>query len=81
VSGWNQLGLTGKACLALFKMAKCSSDQWKCTKIPMGKKRMSLDCQHIQKKCIFRMLQRSFLPDAITEQLRTYTRHRLYLTD
>jgi transposase len=51
----------------------------KYTKNPNGKKTDVLDCQHIQKMYSLGMLQSSFLPDPITEQLRTYTRHRLYL--
>jgi transposase len=51
------------------------------TKNPNGKKTDVQDCQHIQMMYSLGMLQSSFLPDAITEQLRTYTRHRLYLID
>ena len=51
------------------------------TKNPNGKKTDVKDCQHIQKMYSLGMLQSSFLPDSMTEQLRTYTRHRLYLID
>jgi transposase len=51
----------------------------KYTKNPNGKKTDVQDCQHIQMMYSLGMLQSSFLPDTITEQLRTYTRHRLYL--
>lgn len=51
------------------------------TKNPSGKKTDVQDCQHIQKLYSLGMLQGSFLPDAVTEQLRTYTRHRLKLID
>ena len=49
------------------------------TKNPSGKKTDVQDCQHIQKLYSLGMLQASFLPDAMTEQLRTYSRHRLNL--
>ena len=51
------------------------------TKNPNGKKTDVQDCQHIQKLYSLGMLQSSFLPDIITEQLRTYTRHRLKLIE
>jgi transposase len=51
------------------------------TKNPNGKKTDVQDCQHIQMMYSLGMLQSSFLPDTTTEQLRTYTRHRLYLID
>jgi len=53
----------------------------KYTKNPTGKKTDVKDCQHIQKLYSLGMLQGSFLPDAATEQLRTYTRHRLTLIE
>ena len=49
------------------------------TKNPNGKKTDVQDCQHIQKLYSFGMLKGSFLPDPMTEQLRTYSRHRLNL--
>lgn len=49
------------------------------TKNPSGKKTDVQDCQHIQKLYSLGMLRASFLPDAMTEQLRTYSRHRLNL--
>ncbi len=49
------------------------------TKNPSGKKTDVQDCQHIQKLYSLGMLQGNFLPDPITEQLRTYSRHRLNL--
>lgn len=51
------------------------------TKNPNGKKTDVQDCQHIQKLYSLGMLQSSFLPDSMTEQLRTYSRHRLHLID
>lgn len=51
------------------------------TKNPNGKKTDVQDCQHIQKLYSLGMLQGSFLPDSMTEQLRTYSRHRLHLID
>lgn len=53
----------------------------KYTKNPNGKKTDIQDCQHIQKLYSLGMLSTSFLPDSMTEQLRTYTRHRLYLLE
>jgi len=53
----------------------------KYTKNPNGKKTDVQDCQHIQKLYSLGMIESSFLPDSITEQLRTYTRHRLHLID
>lgn len=49
------------------------------TKNPSGKKTDVQDCQHIQKLYSLGMLKGSFLPDSMTEQLRTYSRHRLNL--
>jgi transposase len=40
-----------------------------------------IDCQWIQKLHTLGLLSGSFLPDAITEQLRTYCRHRLNLVN
>lgn len=53
----------------------------KYTKNPTGKKTDVQDCQHIQKMYSLGMIETSFLPDSLTEELRTYTRHRLYLID
>jgi transposase len=49
------------------------------TKNPNGKKTDVQDCQHIQKLYSLGMLKGSFLPDSMTEQLRTFSRHRLNL--
>ena len=49
------------------------------TKNPSGKKTDVQDCQHIQKLYSLGMLRANFLPDPLTEQLRTYSRHRLNL--
>ncbi|MEO7766583.1 MAG: IS110 family transposase [Ferruginibacter sp.] len=49
------------------------------TKNPNGKKTDVQDCQHIQKLFSLDLLKGSFLPDSMTEQLRTYSRHRLNL--
>jgi transposase len=46
-----------------------------------GKKTDVLDCQWIQKMHTIGLLRGSFLPDDITEQLRTYCRHRNNLLD
>jgi transposase len=49
------------------------------TKNPNGKKTDVQDCQYIQKLYSLGMLRGSFLPDTMTEQLRTYSRHRIDL--
>src|SRR5215207_6510642 len=49
----------------------------KFTKNIKGKKTDVIDCQWIQKLHTLGLLSGSFLPDAVTEQLRTYCRHRL----
>ena len=49
------------------------------TKNPNGKKTDVQDSQNIQKLYSLGMLKGSFLPDSMTEQLRTYSRHRLNL--
>lgn len=49
------------------------------TKNPNGKKTDVQDCQHIQKLYSLGMLKGSFLPDSVTETLRTYSRRRLNL--
>lgn len=51
----------------------------KFTKNIKGKKTDVIDCQWIQKLHTLGLLSGSFLPDAVTEQLRTYCRHRLNL--
>lgn len=48
----------------------------KCTKNIKGKSTDLIDCQWIQKLHTLRFLSGSFLPDSVTEQLRTYCRHR-----
>ena len=53
----------------------------KFTKNIKGKKTDVIDCQWIQKLHTIGLLSSSFLPDALTEQLRTYCRHRLNLVD
>jgi transposase len=53
----------------------------KFTKNIKGKKTDVIDCQWIQKLHTIGLLSSSFLPDAMTEQLRTYCRHRLNLVD
>jgi len=53
----------------------------KFTKNIKGKKTDVIDCQWIQKLHTIGLLSSSFLPDAVTEQLRTYCRHRLNLID
>jgi len=53
----------------------------KFTKNIKGRKTDVIDCQWIQKLHTLGLLSGSFLPDAITEQLRTYCRHRLNLVD
>lgn len=53
----------------------------KFTKNIQGKKTDVQDCQWIQKLHSIGLLTGSFLPDAATEQLRTYCRHRSNLID
>ena len=53
----------------------------KFTKNIKGKKTDVIDCQWIQKLHTIGLLSSSFLPDEMTEQLRTYCRHRLNLVD
>ena len=53
----------------------------KFTKNISGKKTDIKDCQWIQKLHSIGLLTGSFLPDAATEQLRTYCRHRSHLID
>jgi transposase len=53
----------------------------KFTKNIKGKKTDVIDCQWIQKLHTIGLLSSSFLPDIITEQLRTYCRHRTNLVD
>lgn len=53
----------------------------KFTKNIKGRKTDVIDCQWIQKLQTLGLLSGSFLPDEITEQLRTYCRHRLSLVD
>mgnify|MGYP002876791640 CR=1 FL=1 len=48
----------------------------KFTKNIKGKKTDVLDCQWIQKLHTLGLLSGSFLPNEVTEKLRTYTRHR-----
>jgi transposase len=48
----------------------------KFTKNIKGKKTDVIDCQWIQKLHMLGLLSGSFLPDAVTEQIRTYCRHR-----
>lgn len=62
-----QAGITAELCNGRY------------TKNPNGKKTDVQDCQHIQKLYSLGLLKGSFLPDAMTEQLRTYSRHRLKL--
>ena len=51
----------------------------KFTKNIHGKKTDVKDCRWLQKLHTFGLLSGSFLPDSITEQLRTYCRHRTNL--
>ncbi len=51
----------------------------KFTKNMRGKKSDVMDCQWIQKLHSMGLLSTSFLPDSVTETIRTYTRHRLNL--
>jgi transposase len=53
----------------------------KFTKNIKGKKTDVLDCMWIQKLHSLGMLSESFLPDAATEKLRTYCRHRAGLIE
>ena len=53
----------------------------KFTKNIKGKKTDVIDCQWIQKLHTLGLLSGSFLPDAVTEQLRTYCRHRLNIIE
>jgi hypothetical protein len=53
----------------------------KFTKNIHGKKTDVKDCQWLQKLHSIGLLTGSFLPDAVTEQLRTYCRHRTNLID
>ncbi len=48
----------------------------KFTKHPKGKKTDVKDCRHIQKLHALGLLTSSFLPDEVTEKLRTFTRQR-----
>ena len=53
----------------------------KFTKNIQGKKTDVIDCQWIQKLHTLDLLTTSYLPDSITEQLRTFCRHRQNLVD
>ena len=53
----------------------------KFTKNIKGKKSDVQDCQWIQKLHTLGLLTGSFLPDEVTEQLRTYCRHRANLLE
>jgi len=53
----------------------------KFTKNIKGKKTDIIDCQWIQKLHMLGLLSGSFLPDAVTEQIRTYCRHRSNLIE
>jgi transposase len=53
----------------------------KFTKNIKGKKTDVIDCQWLQKLHSIGLLTSSFLPDVLTEQLRTYCRHRLNLIE
>jgi transposase len=53
----------------------------KFTKNIKGRKTDVQDCQWIQKLHTIGLLSGSFLPDEVTEQLRTYCRHRANLLD
>lgn len=61
-----------------FRVILCNG---KFTKNIKGKKTDVQDCQWIQKLHTIGLLSGSFLPDEITEQLRTYCRHRSNLLD
>lgn len=56
-----------------FEVLLCNG---KFTKNIKGKKTDVQDCQWIQKLHSLGLLSGSFLPDAVTEQLRTYCRHK-----
>ena len=61
-----------------FQVILCNG---KFTKNIKGRKTDVQDCQWIQKLHSIGLLTGSFLPDAATEQLRTYCRHRSNLLD
>lgn len=61
-----------------FQVILCNG---KFTKNIKGRKSDVQDCQWIQKLHSIGLLTGSFLPDAATEQLRTYCRHRANLLD
>lgn len=61
-----------------FQVILCNG---KFTKNIKGKKTDVQDCQWIQKLHTIGLLSGSFLPDEITEQLRTYCRHRSNLLE
>lgn len=61
-----------------FQVILCNG---KFTKNIKGKKSDVQDCQWIQKLHTLGLLSGSFLPDEITEQLRTYCRHRANLLE
>jgi transposase len=61
-----------------FKVILCNG---KFTKNIKGKKSDVQDCQWIQKLHTLGLLTGSFLPDEVTEQLRTYCRHRANLLE
>lgn len=61
-----------------FEVLLCNG---KFTKNIKGKKTDVQDCQWIQKLHSLGLLSGSFLPDSVTEQLRTYCRHKLNYVD
>lgn len=61
-----------------FQVILCNG---KFTKNIKGKKTDIQDCQWIQKLLSLGLLSGSFLPDEVTEQLRTFCRHRANLLD
>lgn len=61
-----------------FQVILCNG---KFTKNIKGKKSDVQDCQWIQKLHTLGLLTGSFLPDEVTEQLRTYCRHRTNLLE
>lgn len=61
-----------------FEVILCNG---KFTKNIKGKKSDIMDCQWIQKLHTLGLLSSSFLPDKLTEQLRTYCRQRALLLD
>jgi len=61
-----------------FQVILCNG---KFTKNVKGKKTDIQDCQWIQKLHSLGLLSGSFLPDEVTEQLRTFCRHRANLLD